>query len=230
MCNYVGDNNPITEIEENKCEGYVQVNPRDFLAALQRLLSTKNLANEDIILSHPLLPYKFVLETFSLHNVNPSYSPFDPSLLPGSKQQLNRADQERISLAVVKALASALEDEVVAVRETVASSLGKLPLHHIGTISLPEEIDALDALLANIKDPDSNVRAMRAWAIGRLGPHAGLKVNLILLLGNKTFARVIKGQLLESKDSSVYSSWMFRRTSCKSIIILTIKGTFSTTN
>jgi len=126
MCNYIGPNDPITEIEENKCEGYVQVNPRDFLAALQRLLSTKNLSNEEIILSHPLSPYQFVLETFSLHNVNHSYVPFDPSLLPGSKQQLNRAEQERISLPVIKALASALEDEVVAVRETVASSLGKL--------------------------------------------------------------------------------------------------------
>lgn len=180
MCTYIGPNDPVTEIEENKCEGYVQVNPRDFLAALQRLLNTKNLANEEIALSHPLVAYQFVLETFNLQNVNPSYVPFDPSLLPVNKQQLNRTDQERISLAVIKALGNALEDEVVAVRETVASSLGNYFKCIIGTISLPEEIDALDTLLTNIKDPDSNVRAMRAWAIGRLGPHAGTKVLLLL--------------------------------------------------
>ncbi len=45
----------------------------------------------------------------------------------------------------------------------------------VGTISLPETIDALDALLVATKDPDSNVRAMCAWAIGRLGPNAGTK-------------------------------------------------------
>lgn len=130
MCNYVGPNEPVTEMEENKCEGCVQVNPRDFLAGLQRLLNTKNLGNEDISLCHPLAPYQFVLETFSLFNVNPAYVPFDPSLLPGTSQQVNRAEQERISLAVIKALGSALEDEVVAVRETAASSLGKFPYMH----------------------------------------------------------------------------------------------------
>ena len=171
------------EMEENKCEGYVQVNPREFLAAIQRLLSMKNIFNEEISLSHSSTPYQFVLETFSLLNVNPSYAPFDPTLFPETNNQVDLNERERINLSIIKALGNALEDEVVAVRETVASSLG--------TISLPEEIDALEPLLRNIKDPDSNVRAMRAWAIGRLGPHAGVKVLLRCNIGNKTINRTI---------------------------------------
>ena len=126
MCTYVGPNDPVTELEENKCEGYVQVNPRDFLAAIQRLLNVKNICNEEVNLAHTSSPHQFVLETFSLANVNPSYVLFDPSLFPESNQQNDPNERERVSLAVIRGLSNALEDEVVAVRETVASSLGNL--------------------------------------------------------------------------------------------------------
>jgi HEAT repeat protein len=36
-------------------------------------------------------------------------------------------------------------------------------------------LGVLDNLIAGIKDTDANVRAMKAWAIGRLGPSAGCK-------------------------------------------------------
>ncbi len=125
MCSYVGPNNPVTGSEENKCEGFVQVNPRDFLAAIQRLLTVKSIPNEQIRISHPSAPYQFLLHSFTISNVNPAYLPFDPALYPENDSTfVNLQEKERIHLSVIKGLAGALEDEVVAVRETAASSLG----------------------------------------------------------------------------------------------------------
>ena len=125
MCEYLGPNIAITETEENKCEGFVQVNPRDFMASLQRLLLNSNLENENIKISHPSAPFPFLLNSFNISNVNPSYLPFDPTTYPECDLPIDMNERERISLSVIKALSAALEDEVVAVRETAASSLGK---------------------------------------------------------------------------------------------------------
>ena len=126
MCTYVGPNNPVTTSDENKCEGFVQVNPRDFLASLQRLLSVKSVYNGEIKISHPSSPYHFTLNTFNISNVNPACLPFDPAIYPeNSDAAANTAEKERVNQTVIKGLATALEDEVVAVRETAASSLGK---------------------------------------------------------------------------------------------------------
>ena len=43
MCSYTGSNDPLIETEENKCEGYIQVHPREFLAAIHTLLSMYNI-------------------------------------------------------------------------------------------------------------------------------------------------------------------------------------------
>lgn len=125
MCSYVGPNNPVTASDENKCEGFVQINPRDFLASIQRLMLGKNLYNGNIKLSHPSNPYQFLLNSFSINSVNPNYLPFDPAMYPEyDGVNLNLNEKERIQLNVIKGLAGALEDEIVAVRETAASSLG----------------------------------------------------------------------------------------------------------
>lgn len=161
-------NDPVTELEENKCEGYVKVNPREFMIAVQRLVNVKGIYDEEVILSHTYCQYKSLLGSLNLSTVNNSCFPFDPSVCLQADEAVNINEREQISQLVIKALANSLNDEVAAVRETAASSLG--------TISLPEEFDALDSLIAGIKDPDPNVRAMKAWAIGRLGPTAGYKV------------------------------------------------------
>ena len=190
MCTYVGPNNPVTASEDNVCEGFVQVNPRDFMAAFQRFLSVKNVFAQDIKLSHACAPYKFLLETCDVRNISAEYLPFDPATfpLPMPDEDIISTETERIPVSIIKALAGALRDEVVAVRETAASSLGTLTLVDcVGAISLPEAIDAVDSLISAVKDPDSNVRAMCAWAVGRLGTNAGLKVALsTTCLGGQT--------------------------------------------
>lgn len=131
MCTYIGPNNAVTANEENVCEGFVQVNPRDFLAALQRTLSLKNVYAEEIKLSHPCSPYQFVLHSFNINNVNPNYLTFDPSLFPvrDTLNSKSNTERERIHISIIKALGGALSDEVIAVRETAASSLGILIMH-----------------------------------------------------------------------------------------------------
>ncbi len=126
MCSYVGPNNPISASEEeNKCEGLVQVNPRDFLAALQRLLTMRNLYSEDIQLSHPCSPYQFLLHSFNPYNVEQTMLAFEANQYPDNAMATGHSEErERTSPAVIKALAGALQDEVIAVRETAASSLG----------------------------------------------------------------------------------------------------------
>lgn len=165
MCEYVGRSCPVAELEENKCEGHVQVNPREFMIAVQRLVAARGLYDEEVALSHPYSKHKSLLESVNFANINSWSLPFDPSVCSQAEDDIN--EREQISPMVIKALANALNDEAAAVRETAASSLG--------TISLPEEIDALDSLISGIKDPDPNVRAMKAWAIGRLGASAGPK-------------------------------------------------------
>ena len=128
MCTYVGPTNAVTASEDNVCEGFVQVNPRDFMAAFQRFLSVKNIFTQDIKLSHPCAPYQFLLDSFDLRHILPDYLPFDPNLfpdlIPADTPPGPANETERIHVSVIKALAGALGDEVVAVRETAASSLG----------------------------------------------------------------------------------------------------------
>ncbi len=126
MCTYVGPNNAVTASDENVCEGFVQVNPRDFMAAFQRFLSVKNVFTPDIKLSHACAPYKFLLETCDVRNIPAEYLPFDPTTFPRLRADEDNVqnETERIPVGIIKALAGALSDEVVAVRETAASSLG----------------------------------------------------------------------------------------------------------
>lgn len=123
MCTYIGPNNAITSNEENVSEGFVQVNPRDFLSALQRSLSMKNVYAEEIKLSHSCAPYKFLLYSFNIRNVNPKLLSFDPARFPVLMPNPNN-QREKISVNIIKTLGMALSDEIVAVRETAASSLG----------------------------------------------------------------------------------------------------------
>jgi len=127
MCSYVGPNTPITASDDNKCEGFAQVNPRDFLASLQRLLTMKNVYKEEIKLSHQSAPYQLLLNSFNIFNVNPGYLTFDPTMFPDNVVPGNlAAEKERTHVSVIRALAGALQDEIVAVRETAGSSLGMI--------------------------------------------------------------------------------------------------------
>ncbi len=153
MCTYVGPNNAVTATEENRCEGLVQVNPRDFLAAIQRLLSLRNVYDEEIKLSHPCAPYQFLLNSFNAYNVSPALLPFDASQFPDNNAAVSQAgEKERTNVAIIRALAGALQDEVVAVRETAASSLGKFMLlrwrnRNEDKIARPQRVWSCDTFL-----------------------------------------------------------------------------------
>jgi hypothetical protein len=125
ICEYVGSNSPVTELEENRCEGYVQVNPREFMTAVQRLVNVKGIYDGEVILSHPYSPYTSLLGSLNLSSMNLLNSLFDPSVYVKEEDHINLDEREQISPIVIKALANALNnDEVPAVRETAASSLG----------------------------------------------------------------------------------------------------------
>jgi len=222
ICEYIGVNTPVTELEENKCEGYVQVNPREFMLAVQRLINVKGIYDEEVTLSHPSCPYRSLLGSLNLSNINSLSLPFDPNTYLQAEDNIDLDEREQISQLAIKALANALNDEVAAVRETAASSLG--------SIGLPEELGALDNLIIGIKDPDPNVRAMKAWAIGRLGPSAGhkaIKPLLELLKDNywkvKTSACIAIGCIGEQAAS--YALALLLKVKCQ--IIVDIKGWIS---
>lgn len=148
--------------QSNNSNDYLNVNPRDFLCALNRMLKL------EIDHANPRLTHnrkENILDTISLNDskyeILYSYSSFF-EVINSDCQEKNKEVQGSnfISLAIIKALCKGLTDFSSVVRETVATS--------IGNIGLPEGQNAIDALMNSIDDEDINVSSKVIWAIGRI--------------------------------------------------------------
>jgi hypothetical protein len=194
MCVYVGPTTPVnlnqgSEEAASESGGYIEINSRDFMAALQRLLVVK---------------FEKFQANGTSNNIsgqqqfNPSdskYSPNRSTTTPGprgspiveklaeecrrfyicTRLYLSRiADQEffteyhtpaRISPDVINMLTKLAGDPNSQVRE--------MAIYNIGVIGTPESLEILDPLEKALYDADPLVRAMSCWALGVLGPQIG---------------------------------------------------------
>ena len=146
-----GDEEQQEDIVPN--EDILEINSRDFLAALHRLsiLKYQQFTKENLSNS----------ETLSL-NRDPIYGEYYG--MKYINRDANHDDHNELgamSVNIIKALIQSTTDKDPAVREAAIRS--------IGLINLPEAGEAVDALVKSLYDQDSQIRAIAAWAIGKVG-------------------------------------------------------------
>eukprot|EP01017_Pseudomicrothorax_dubius_P042162 TRINITY_DN6841_c0_g1_i5.p1 TRINITY_DN6841_c0_g1~~TRINITY_DN6841_c0_g1_i5.p1 ORF type:complete len:898 (-),score=219.15 TRINITY_DN6841_c0_g1_i5:408-3101(-) len=136
-------------------EETLEVNSRDFTAALQRYLVVRQSQSREVEEEFVDVSHRHVVKNQQLK-----------FLFEEGEQNADESyGNARISAEVVRALVACLSDENPGVREAAANTLG--------TIGAGEALSALEPLAKALNDGDANVRAMATWAIGRLGPDAG---------------------------------------------------------
>ena len=203
VCRYIGPLSSLTlqNEEEAQQENYfnqapvMEVNQRDFLASLHRMLSLNNdyfihqfdfLEERKEVLKSLLTPGQNararggILQNFSMQNVQTGLAE-DPALSIENVLDLfnedtmalntNQVARLQISDTIVKTLgAQLLKDENGQVKEVIAAA--------IGGIGLPEAQPCLDSLTKSLRKSgptktskqvdEPAVRCMTVWAIGRL--------------------------------------------------------------
>jgi hypothetical protein len=174
------ENDDITDVE------YIEVNTRDLLAALQRMLLIKhdhsnpklvhhghynNLDDINIYLSknEKLLKYAFFEKKDN-----------DSRYLEG----VDKYGKRLVPESFVRALAFCLRDYNPAVRETAASAIGK--------IGMPEGVVCLDKIIIATNDADVNVKTKAIWALGKLAPGCDTNVLKYYKKGNFFCLRVLE--------------------------------------
>lgn len=153
---------------QNQQEEYLEVNTRDFLAALQRMLLVKydhssprlvhngnsnTIDNINFKLSKSDVVDKYA-QFFDLSNVNTQENNSQTDI------NLHETGKFYISEEIIIALMKCLKDYSPKVREAAATSLG--------IIGLPEALLSIDGLINSINDEDVNVKSKAIWAIGRI--------------------------------------------------------------
>ena len=151
-------------------EQFLEVNTRDFLAAIQRMLGINydhsnprlvhngkpnTLDNVDVLNSKEniISKYKSFFELTQDNNNNNNEV--------SSSCEVNENNTYMCSDECIKALVKSLQDYSPKVRETAATSLG--------VIGLPEALYAKDALVTRmLNESDINVKSKLIWAIGRI--------------------------------------------------------------
>ena len=175
MCVYHGELIPCAFegiLSEDKEKPWVEINSRDFISALQRLLSVKyerfqaNLRDKIFGSAWCKYDIKFngLLSEFLLVKV------IDPDALENLNS--HKMVLSGISPEIIKALSSLFFHENPLVREQAISSMG--------LIGLPEALEASDQLIRCLSDQEPQVRAMAAWAVGMLGPNVGIKAKKLI--------------------------------------------------
>ena len=160
---YYGKVSPVTFENDNLTDvEYIEINSRDLLAALQRMLLIKhdhsdpklvhsgkyNLLDDlDVYLltNEKLLKYTFFEKKEQESNFFEGVDKFGKKIIPD---------------AFLKALGYCLKDCNPAVRETAASSIGK--------IGMPEGVICLEKIINTINDQDMNVKTKAIWALGKI--------------------------------------------------------------
>ena len=179
----------LEDIDSN--EDILEINSRDFLATLHRLLTLKyqEFVKEDLGNS----------EILSL-NREPIYGEYYG--IKYINRDVNHDDHNEIgsiSGNIIKALIQSTTDRDPAVREAAIRSLG--------LINLPEAVEAVDALVKGLYDQDSQIRAISSWALGKVGEMCNNRATkrLIELLRDnfwkvRTAACIALGYMGESID------------------------------
>ncbi len=148
-----------SEIEEKN--EYIEINVRDLLAALQRMLMIKNdhkkpklviRGNHNVIDNFVAFLSKngkfgYFIELHSINN----------SLDISEQEKLGKIS---ISEDIIHAIEQCLKDSNPFVRETAVSSLGK--------IGLPEALPCLDSIIHLISDSVINVKTKAIWCLGKV--------------------------------------------------------------
>ena len=168
------------ELLNDNEEEYLEVNTRDFLAALRRMLvmnvdhshprlvhngqaNTVDNINMKIV-SNELIEKYFQLLDLSEINEQATEIDDNNNINTNNNQEsdmtVNETGHYFLQQDIIKSLSKCLKDYSVKVRETAATSLG--------LIGLPEALHSLDALIENINDEDVNVKSKIIWAIGRI--------------------------------------------------------------
>lgn len=174
MCIYHGELVPCAFegiLTEKSEESWVEINSRDFISALHRLLSVKyekfQTGLREKHFSDSWMTYDIrqegVLSEFTLVRL------IDPSILEVSEEKL---PLKGVSPEIIKILTNLFFHENSIIREQAISS--------IGIIGLPEALESADQLIKCLSDTDVQVRAMAAWAIGMLGPNLGQKAKKLI--------------------------------------------------
>ncbi len=169
---------------------FLEVNTRDFLAALQRMLSM-NYEHSNPQLVHNRENNYNTLDNLNIHSTqnnenNENEEEEQPNELKEyetlnkyisffeipqnenpnttNNELLDENGNYLVTEDVIKALSHCLKDYSSKVRESAATSLG--------LIGLPESLLSIDGLIDNINDEDVNVRSKIIYAIGRIAPGA----------------------------------------------------------
>lgn len=176
MCLYYGSLIPCA-IEENKQENnYIAINSRDFIAALQRLLTIK-------YEKFQLVLREKNLKNNNLYNVKVNGIAKDLILTRLFDQNLHSSNTSKIiSPEIIKGLISCLSDENPQIRDQAINS--------IGIIGLPEGLIAFDHLIKCLSDVEAQVRTTAAWSIGIIGINQGNKCLKLLDLLKDSYWKV----------------------------------------
>lgn len=214
MCIYSGNLKSLAQVEIAgeifEGEDAIEINSRDFLASMQRLITLKY---QEFSLKENQSLNSSLASTFTSFKNSEDFKNFDnfnSLILADFLSSNDKAEEEEapvppaaISSDIIKGLINAYGDKSALVREAV--------IHALGLIGPPEASDALETLTRALYDPDGQVRAIGAWAIGKLGDIAANKASkrLIELLKDKfwkvrTSACIALGYMGENVEPSPY--------------------------
>ena len=199
--NDVNDLDNPTE-ETKQTEEYLEINTRDFLAALQRML-VMNYDHSNPRLVHNGNPNTIDNINFKLSKneiIEKYINFFDIANIVTSNMNSEENTQNDVNIdetgkyfvseEIIKALIRSLKDYSTKVREAAATSLG--------IIGLPEALLSIDGLIENINDEDVNVRSKIIWAIGRVAE--GTDNSIIPFIVNS-----VQSNMWKVKKASLYT-------------------------
>ena len=163
-------------------EEYLEVNTRDFLASLKRMITL----NYDH--SSPQIVYKGdktnLLDTIDFSfSTNEDIFPLLDFINPYPTQNNNsksssfyitaNSSKQQISNNIISSLCNHLKDNNQKVR--IASAIA------LGQIGLPESLPAIDVLTSSLKETDVNLKSVLIWAIGRCAEGASNRIIPIII-------------------------------------------------
>jgi len=173
MCTYLGSLKPLSQLgiagefpSSSQTEDMIEINSRDFLASLQRLISLKyqefSTKEKQSTLSEKVSP-SLLHNSEELRNFNNASHLILADFLMGQedKEDVPTKLPQVVSSNIIKTLIQVFNHKDSAVRESV--------VHAFGLIGPPEAADALEILDKALYDTDGQVRALAAWALGKLG-------------------------------------------------------------
>ena len=171
---FIGKISPVIfENEKSLNEDYLEVNSRDFLASLQRMLLLK------IDHSNPKLTFNSklnIIDELDFSKIKNELITTHVSYFQAYKEpiftlsSLDENGRKFISEELIRGLGKCLKDRNNSVKDAAVGALGQ--------IGVPEALLVLDDIITNIDDEDINLKAKAVWTIGRLAPGCDTNVRI----------------------------------------------------